>query len=117
MVDLKAAYTENGNLYRFFLSWRDRSFVGYFAIVAALVLVYPWVRNNMPYFAIALPIIGLFMTIVFRRLELSVRDLYVNCINVGSDIEKRSGLPEQSAIYRQLKQEPLGSIELKALFQ
>lgn len=90
--DLRLLYEENARMLRFFLTWRQLMFSGYFAVLAALALCFKWALTSTPDYASVFPIIGAIIGISFSLFDYRNRDMYNHVREVGRKIEERMSL-------------------------
>jgi hypothetical protein len=102
-LTLKDVYIEIGVNYRYFLTWRQRIFAGYLAILGALSVAGGWMLKDAPHLLWLFAVAGLLLTFVFWIIERRNRELYGVCIHRGSVCE--AGLGEMG-VYSGLRQRP-----------
>ncbi len=89
MENFHVMYEENARMLRFFLTWRQIMFSGYFAIIAALAICFKWGLIHCCHYSILFPTLGFFISIAFFLFDLRNRDLFMHTTNVGKNIEEK----------------------------
>jgi hypothetical protein len=102
-LTIQEVYVEIGVNYRYFLTWRQRIFAGYLAVLGALSVAGGWMLKDAPQFLWLFPVTGLLLTLVFWILERRNRELYGVCINRGAACE--AGLGDMG-VYSGIRQRP-----------
>lgn len=86
-VTIKDVYAEVGVNYRYFLTWRQRIFAGYLAVLGALGVAAGWLLKESPHSLWLLGEAGFLLTIVFWIIEGRNREIYRNCVKCGAACE------------------------------
>jgi len=102
-LTIKDVYTEVGVNYRYFLTWRQRIFAGYLAVLGALGVAAGWVLKESPGSFGFLSGAGLLLTVVFWIVEGRNREIYKKCVERGAACEASL---ESIGIFVGLKHEP-----------
>lgn len=85
-VDEKERYAQAGEMLRHYLSWREKLFGGYLAVVAGLAVAFKQ-PNDPEEFRSAIAIVGVVVTIVFWLLERRNRALFYECVDAAAELE------------------------------
>ena len=104
-VTIKDVYAEVGVNYRYFLTWRQRIFAGYLAVLGALGVAAGWLLKESPHSLWLLAGAGFLLTVVFGIIERRNRDLYRKCVECGAACEVGLG---GVGIYVGLQDKPKG---------
>jgi uncharacterized membrane protein YkoI len=88
---LELLYKESSTMFRYFLTWRQLLFAGYFAVIASLALGFRWTLSNAPDSAFVCPFVGFLIGLLFWALDYRNRQLYKLASKVGDNIEKELG--------------------------
>jgi len=103
---IQSVYSEAGQSYRYFLSWRERLVSGHLSMSAAFGAALSWLMTHgSP--AAGFKLIGFFgavLTAVLWHLEARTRTLMTACLKAGADCESRFHFMTGDAIYGKLHQ-------------
>ena len=102
-LTIQDVYIEIGVNYRYFLTWRQRIFAGYLAVLGVLSVAAGWMLKDAPHLLWLFSITGLLLTLVFWTIERRNRELYGVCISRGAVCE--AGLGDMG-VYSGLRQRP-----------
>lgn len=90
-LDDKDLYEHIVQTYRYFLDWRAKLFIGYFAVLAALGYAFTWVcEKNHTRLMLIIPIAGFVSTVVLWLADRRNRDQYFDCMKAGEILENRA---------------------------
>lgn len=73
---LKLLYEHNCDQFKFYLTWRQLMFAGYFAVFSALALGFRWTLQNSPAYSCICPFLGALVSFVFWALDHRNLQLY-----------------------------------------
>ena len=80
-------YTEVGENFRYYLTWREKLFAGFIVINGALAIAFTWVNDRYPTLTFLLPIGGMLLSVLFQLLDARNSELFNACVAAGAELE------------------------------
>jgi hypothetical protein len=90
---LKLLYQQNFDQFKYYLTWRQLMFAGYFAVFGALSLGLRWTFQNSPAYTFVCPFLGALVSLVFWALDHRNLQLYEIVGKASVAIEQALGDP------------------------
>jgi threonine/homoserine efflux transporter RhtA len=92
-LDEKDAYGQTGELFRHYLSWREKLLAGYFAVLGGLAIAFGKMRLS-PFkpVGILVPILAAIVSAAFLALDRRNAELFDACTAVGHQLEANAGV-------------------------